>query len=275
MNLAVHKLVTPCNITPTQPQGVTTSPGNLYGSSLSLFRCRGVFACLGGPYFERRAIVPNRHWLLEGRRNRDVKRGVVANILGSLANFSDDWCHWAPRGRRPVAYISPFTPSSARFSPPGRISPSGLPVPSCLHMDAIKGSLGPLHLNTSSILDTLVGMLRFSPGKWSELFPSETSCHWRYGRDSAEGLSICMEWICRLLVSSLEVIPPSKGQLLAFYLTAHFSREDHPYDWRVRFITFMCAYSCLGLGRLMHWLSKVCFARRQYRRGHLPPSPCD
>jgi hypothetical protein len=63
-----------------------------------------------------------------------------------------------------------------------------------------------------------------------------------------------------LFVSSLKVILLSKGQLLAFYLTAHFSREDHPYDWQVGFITFMCAYSCLGLGRLMHWLSKVCSA---------------
>jgi chaperone BCS1 len=35
-------------------------------------------------------------------------------------------------------------------------------------MDAIKGSLGPLHLDTSSILDTLVRMFRSSPGKWSE-----------------------------------------------------------------------------------------------------------
>jgi hypothetical protein len=58
----------------------------------------------------------------------------------------------------------------------------------------------------------------------------------------------------------LEAIQLSKGQLLAFYLTAHFSREDHPYDWQVRFITFVCAYSCPSLGRLMYWLSKVCSA---------------
>ena len=46
-----------------------------------------------------------------------------------------------------------------------------------------------------------------------------------------------MEWIYRLFVSPLEAIRLSKGQGLAFYLTAHFSREDYPYDWQVRFIT--------------------------------------
>jgi hypothetical protein len=109
-------------------------------------------------------------------------------------------------------------------------------------MDAVKGFLAPLHLNASSIQDTLVRMFRFSPGKWSELFPSETSCQWRYGRGSAEGLSIGMERIHRLFVSSLEVIRLSKGKLSAFYLTAHFSQEDHPYDWQVRFVIFMCTY---------------------------------
>ena len=127
-------------------------------------------------------------------------------------------------------------------------------------MDAIKGFLEPLRPDTNSILDTLVRTFRSSPGKLPELFLSETGCHWRHGRDSTEGISISMEWICRLFVSPLEVIRPSKGQRLAFYLTAHFSREDYPYDWQVRFTSFMCSCSCLSLGRLMHWLSKVCFA---------------
>jgi hypothetical protein len=125
-----------------------------------------------------------------------VKRGIVVIIWDRLANLSDGW--WAPRGRRSVAYISPCTPSSVRLSPPD------LPVLSCLNMDAIKGLLAPLHFNTSSLLDTLVRMFRSSPGKWSELFLSETSCHWRYGRDSTEGFSIGMEWVYRLFVSSLK-----------------------------------------------------------------------
>jgi chaperone BCS1 len=36
----------------------------------------------------------------------------------------------------------------------------------------------------------------------------------------------------------------------AFYLTAHFSQEDYPYDWHVRSITLARAYSC-------HCLSQV------------------
>lgn len=69
-------------------------------------------------------------------------------------------------------------------------------------MDAIKGFLVP-HFNTGLIQDTLVRMFRSSPGKWSELFLLETSCQWRYGRGSAEDLSIGMECIYRLFVSSL------------------------------------------------------------------------
>ena len=98
-------------------------------------------------------------------------------------------------------------------------------------------------------------MFPFHPWEWSKLFLSETSCHWRYGRDSTKGLSIGMERVYRLFVPSLEVIWLSKGQLLALYLTAHISQEDHPYDWQVRFITFVCVYSCLSLGRLIPWLA--------------------
>ena len=106
-------------------------------------------------------------------------------------------------------------------------------------MDAIKGLLAPLQPNTSYIRDALVRMFHFSPGKRSELFLSEICCHWRHSRDSTEGLSIGMEWIYRLFVSSLKVIRLSEGLLLAFYLTAHFCQEDYPYDWQVRFIVFM------------------------------------
>lgn len=32
----------------------------------------------------------------------------------------------------------------------------------------------------------------------------------------------------------------SEGRWLAFYITAHFSQEDRPYDWQVRFINHLC-----------------------------------
>ena len=137
-----------------------------------------------------------------------------------------------------------------------------------MNMEAIKGFLAPLHLNTTAVRDALVCIFRSSPGYGSKLCLSETGCHWRYGRDSTEGLGIGIKRIYRLFVSSLEVILMSEGQPLAFFLTAHFSQEDYPYDWQVRFITFVCPYSSLGLGRLMHWLSKVRSTLRQYRRRH-------
>jgi hypothetical protein len=137
-----------------------------------------------------------------------------------------------------------------------------------MNMEAIKGFLAPLHVSTTSVRDALVCMFRSSPGCGSKPCLSETGCHWRYGRDSTEGLGIGIEWIYRLSASSLEVILMSDGRPLAFFLTAHFSQEDYPYDWQVRFITFACPYSCLGLGRLVHWLSKVRSTPRQYRRRH-------
>jgi hypothetical protein len=149
----------------------------------------------------------------------------------ALANLSAGGC--LPRGVL-LTYIShKLYPIFSAHLPP---SPTlTVPVPSWiyLNMDAIKGFLAPLHLNSGPIQDTLVRMFRSSPGKWSELFLLETICQRRYGRGSAEGLSIRMGCIYRLFVSSLEVMRLSKGQLLAFYLTAHFSREDHPYDWQV------------------------------------------
>ena len=183
---------------------------------------------------------------------RERKSGCEAQCCshysGSYGQLPDSWL--VPPTRRSVDYISLY----AIFPPP---PPRDLPVPSYLDMDTIKGFLAPLHLNTDSIQDTLVRMFRSSPEKWSELFHLETSCQWRYGRGSAEGHSMGMERTYRLFVSSLEVIRLSKGQPLAFYLTAHFSQEDHPYDWQVRFVTFMCTHSRLRLGRLMHWLPKV------------------
>ncbi|KAF8498227.1 P-loop containing nucleoside triphosphate hydrolase protein [Russula emetica] len=71
-------------------------------------------------------------------------------------------------------------------------------------MDAIKGFLAPLHLNTSPIQDALKLVVI---GGTAETARRVSASAWNEFIDS-------------------------------FYLTAHFSREDHPYDW------------------LIHWLSK-------------------
>ncbi len=57
-----------------------------------------------------------------------------------------------------------------------------------------------------------------------------------------------MEWICGLFVTSevSEAIRLAEARSLAFYLTAHFSQEDYPYDWQVRFIA-LCVYELMSL----------------------------
>ena len=99
--------------------------------------------------------------------------------------------------------------------------------------------------------------ISFLPWVKSKLCPLETSRYWRYSRDSTEGLDICIEWTRRLFVFASEVIRLSERRRLAFYLTVHFSKEDYPYDWQVRFITFACLRSRISFRRLMHWLSEV------------------
>jgi hypothetical protein len=72
-----------------------------------------------------------------------------------------------------------------------------------MNMEAIKGILGPLGVNTASIQDTLVCVFRSSThgnSLRSEVRFSETGRHRRYSRDGTEGLDICMEWICGLFV---------------------------------------------------------------------------
>ena len=75
-------------------------------------------------------------------------------------------------------------------------------------MEAVKGFLGPLGLNTSSIQDTLVCILRSFPalGQGLELYFAETSCHWWHSRDCPKGLDIRLEWIYRLFVPLFEAI---------------------------------------------------------------------
>ncbi|KAH9962650.1 P-loop containing nucleoside triphosphate hydrolase protein [Russula dissimulans] len=79
-------------------------------------------------------------------------------------------------------------------------------------MDAIKGFFSPLGLNTSSIQDTLKLVV----------------------------IGGAAETTRRALISAWN------GFVDSFYLTAHFSQKDYPYDWQCTHV----------LDRLMHWLSK-------------------
>jgi hypothetical protein len=77
-----------------------------------------------------------------------------------------------------------------------------------MNMETFKGFLGPLGLNTSSIQDTLVCILRSFPtlGQGLQLSFTETGCHWWHSRDRPKGLDIRMEWICGLFVPLFEAI---------------------------------------------------------------------
>jgi hypothetical protein len=72
-----------------------------------------------------------------------------------------------------------------------------------MNMEAVKGFLAPLGLNTSSIQDTLVCILCSFPSlsQGIQLYFVETGCHWWHSGDCPKGLDIRMEWICRLSVS--------------------------------------------------------------------------
>ena len=70
-------------------------------------------------------------------------------------------------------------------------------------MEAVKGFLAPLGLNTNSIQDTLVRKpLTLSIPRSRVLnHPfTETSRHRGNSRNCAQGVNIRMEWICRLSV---------------------------------------------------------------------------
>jgi hypothetical protein len=77
-----------------------------------------------------------------------------------------------------------------------------------MNMDAVKGFLAPLGLNTSSIQDTLVCILRSFPalGQGLQLYFAETGCHRWHSRNCPKGLDIRMEWICGLFVPLFEAI---------------------------------------------------------------------
>ena len=62
-------------------------------------------------------------------------------------------------------------------------------------------------------------------------------------------------WIVRFLyVLSCAEGPDS---VVAFFLTAHFSQEDYPYDWYDVALASPCRRLLTFGSRLMHWLAKV------------------
>lgn len=75
----------------------------------------------------------------------------------------------------------------------------------------------------------------------ADMISTETSCTWRSRRNRSSCVYQCMEWLYGLYVASL-LTWFTLILSLAFFLTAHFSESDDPYDW------------------LMHWLSKARFS---------------
>jgi hypothetical protein len=77
-----------------------------------------------------------------------------------------------------------------------------------MNMEAVKGFLAPLGLNTSSIHDTLVCILYPFPalGQGLQLYFAETGRYWWHSRDCPKGFDIRMEWICGLFVPFFEAI---------------------------------------------------------------------
>lgn len=112
-------------------------------------------------------------------------------------------------------------------------------------MDMFKSVLSPFGVNSGGIQDTLV---RFSEPitRRTHLIPVTVSLeiggNWWDSGNSPESFCVGLEWIRGLYVG-LTVLFDHRGSqtslLLAFFLTAHFSSHDYPYDW------------------LMHWLAKV------------------
>ena len=138
-----------------------------------------------------------------GRDDRDCERSALAatkwdrvgHHLGRLVGASHEAFN--------KSHIkTPHTPSSPYIFLPL----IHLLRHTCMNMEAVKGFLAPLGLNTNSIQDTLVCLLCSFPvsDKGFELCFAETRCYWRYSRDRAKGLDICLEWIRRLFVPHFE-----------------------------------------------------------------------
>jgi hypothetical protein len=104
-----------------------------------------------------------------GGRSVCVKRAVTAIIWARMSSVSG-WLVGASHEAFPIAYIIPCTPSSACIF----LSPRFTARHTCMNMETVKGFLSPLGLNTSSIQDTLVCILRSFP-RWVRVF----SCIYR------------------------------------------------------------------------------------------------
>jgi hypothetical protein len=107
-------------------------------------------------------------------------------------------------------------------------------------MNALKNLLTPLTGNGGPIHDTLVGGIMagtFTPFKYiSCIVYTETGGYrWNDG-NCTTGLHVSVEWVCRLQVFCLFTAQSFlfyDSSYSAFFLTAHFSQEDYPYDWCV------------------------------------------
>lgn len=104
-------------------------------------------------------------------------------------------------------------------------------------MDAIKSILSPLGMNTGALQDTLVSTSLFPPwlhSIWPDvrrnLLLLEGLLKRLGARLSRRGMAL---WtVCHSLFQSI----PYTYFCTAFFLTAHFSQEDYPYDWYYSFI---------------------------------------
>lgn len=137
-------------------------------------------------------VLTERAW--EGT----IGKRAVAAIVWARMPYITGWLVGASCEAVLVAYIIPFTPSSACIF----LSPRFTARHTRMNMEAVKGFLAPLGLNTSSIQDTLVCILCSFPtlGQGLQLYFAETGCHWWHSRDCPKSLDIRMEWICGLFV---------------------------------------------------------------------------
>lgn len=85
----------------------------------------------------------------------------------------------------------------------------------------------------------------------------ETGGHRWNSWNRPPSFNVCMEWFHWLCVMVYIPYFPKLSPFIAFFLTAHFSQDDYPYDWLV--FSLRCTHPHLWFffARLMYWLSKV------------------
>ena len=102
-------------------------------------------------------------------------------------------------------------------------------------MDAIKSMLSPLGMSTGAIQDTLVRCyLRSLPAEYLDIVRFRNwlllVVQWRRRAEPQSQHGMASSIVC------FEVLIYNKSSLIsseAFFLTAHFSQDDYPYDWYV------------------------------------------